>query len=168
MNNIKTQQNEYVFKMYFFWKELDELIKQHYTRGVNLHEAITENLACIINGYSLHASEGGSEDAVTRDGKKVQVKGSSNYNDDLTSFGPNSEFDILEFLRLDRTTDQFYCYRINLVELEKIYVNKNSTFREMQMTGKRPRFSIIKKIIEPKNYKEYAIINMQTGDVIYK
>lgn len=166
--NIKTVENDKVFKMYFLWKELNILIKENYTRGVNLHEAITENLCCIINGYILHAAEGGSEDAITSTGLKVQIKGTSNFNDDLTSFGPNSKFDILEFLRLDQINDIFYCYRIPLEDLKNIYVNKNETFFDMQKSGKRPRFSIIRKIINKKNYDYYARIDMKTGEVNFK
>lgn len=163
--NIKKEENNKVFKIYFLWKELNTLAKEIYPRGINLHESITENLCCIINGYKLHASEGGSEDAITKDNKKVQIKGTSNFNDDLTSFGPRSEFDILEFLRLDQKEDKFYCYRINLEELRKIKVNETETFHDKQLTGQRPRFSIIKKIIKTKQYKEYAIIDMKTGEV---
>ncbi|WP_237022742.1 hypothetical protein [Mycoplasma miroungigenitalium] len=39
-----------------------------------MHEAITENLACIINDYKLQASEGGSEDAISKDGKKFRLR----------------------------------------------------------------------------------------------
>lgn len=119
--NIKKEENNKVFKIYFLWKELNTLIKENYTRGINLHESITENLW--------------------------------------------SEFDILEFLRLDQKEDKFYCYRINLEELKKIKVNETETFHDKQLTGQRPRFSIIKKIIKTKQYKEYAIIDMKTGEV---
>lgn len=126
MKNIKNNNTEFVFELYFKWKELNLLIKKHYTRGVNLHEAITEHLVCILNNYELHASSGGSEDAITKDNKKVQIKATSNFNDDLTSFGPKSKFDILEFLRLDLENDKFYCYRIPIDNLNNIKVNKNA------------------------------------------
>lgn len=165
--NIKTVENMKIFEMYFSWKQLNNLIREDYTRGVNLHEAISENLCCIINGYILHAAIGGSEDAITPNGLKVQIKATSNFNSDLSSFGPTSEFDILEFLRLDAQNDIFYCYRIPIKELESIKVNENTSFIEMQHLGRRPRFSIINKIIIPKNYKPYAIINMRNGEVVF-
>ncbi|QJR43854.1 Bsp6I family type II restriction endonuclease [Mycoplasma miroungigenitalium] len=98
--------------------------------------------------------------------KKIQIKGTSNFNTDLTSFGPRSEFDILEFLRLDIDEDKFYCYRIDIDDLKKIMVNEKESFHAKHSTGQRPRFSIIKKIIIPKDCKEYAIIDLNTGEVI--
>ncbi|WP_245579598.1 hypothetical protein [Mycoplasma leonicaptivi] len=110
--------------MYFKWKELNNLIKKYYTRGVNLHEAITEHLACLINDYKISTKDDGSEDAFTKDNKKVQIKATSNYDTDLTSFGPKSEFDILEFFRLDNDSDKFFCYRVPIENLNEIMVNK--------------------------------------------
>ncbi|WP_330463645.1 Bsp6I family restriction endonuclease [Metamycoplasma gateae] len=130
-----------------------------------MHEAITENLACILNNYKLRSSCGGSEDAITIDNKKVQIKATSNYDDDLTSFGPKSTFDILEFLRSNLEEDEFYCYRIPIENLGIIRVNKYKTFNQKQSLGQRPRFSIIEKIIKNENQKCYAIIDMKTGDV---
>lgn len=115
-------------------------------------------LECILSG---------SEDAITQDGKKVQIKATSNFNTDLTSFGPRSEFEILEFLRLNKDEDIFYCYRIDTNELNEIYINSNETFKMKQNLGQRPRFSIIDKIIKLKNYNYYATINMNTGEVIF-
>ena len=163
--NIKTKENQDVFDAYFKWKELNNLIKKQYSRGVNLHEYITENLCCIINGYELHASEGESEDAINSKGQKIQIKGTSNFDDDLSSFGPKSKFDILEFVRLDQKKDIFYFYRIDINFLKEIYVNAKETFFQKQKTGQRPRFSIIKKIIKVHNIKPYALVEMQTGEV---
>ena len=165
--NIINEENKHVFDIYFKWKELNRLIKQNYTRGVNLHEYITETLCCILNGYTLHAGTGNSEDAITSNGKKVQVKATSNFNKDLTSFGPKSEFDILEFLRLDEEQDLMYCYRIGLENLEDIMVNENETFKQMKLTGKRPRFSIIKNIIIKKGCEPYARIDLKKGIATY-
>lgn len=165
MKNIRNKDTEFVFEIYFKWKELNLLIKKHYTRGVNLHEAITEHLVCILNDYKLHASFGDSEDAITKDNKKVQVKATSNFDDDLTSFGPRSKFDILEFLRLDLENDKFYCYRIPIDNLNDIKVNKDETFNQKQLLGQRPRFSIIDKIIIDNEYNYYAVIDMITGNV---
>lgn len=167
IKNIKTKENEDIFINYFRWKELNQAIREHYTRGVNLHEYITENLCCILNGYILHAAEGGSEDAVDDKGNKIQIKGTSNFDDDLTSFGPTSEFDILEFVRLDQKEDKFYFYKIDINYLKNIYVNAKETFLMKQKTGQRPRFSIIKKIIVPKGLKPYAEIDMKTGVAEY-
>ena len=47
-------------------------------------------------------------------------------------------------------------YKIYLIENDLIYnhkVNKNQTMKDQQSQGKRPRFSIIDKIIIKKNIK---------------
>ena len=165
--NIINEENKHVFDIYFKWKELNRLIKQNYTRGVNLHEYITETLCCILNGYTLHAGTGNSEDAITSDGKKVQVKATSNFNKDLTSFGPKSEFDILEFLRLDEEQDLIYCYRLDGKHLESMKLNKKQTFKQIQLAGKRPRLSIINELIIEEKCTPYAKIDMKTGIVTY-
>lgn len=152
-----------LLEVYSLWKKLNTLIKKKYSRGINLPEYISETLCCLVNDYILHAAEGGSEDAVDKYGNKVQIKATSNYDRDLSSFGPKSEFNILEFVRLDQTEDVFYLYRINIDILKNIYVNENETFIDKQNTGQRPRFSIIKQIIEPKQLKPYAEVLMQIG-----
>ena len=40
MKNIRNKDIEFIFEIYFKWKELNLLIKKHYTRGVNLKEHI--------------------------------------------------------------------------------------------------------------------------------
>jgi type-2 restriction enzyme bsp6I len=95
--------------------------------------------------------------------KKVQVKASSNFNSDLTSFGPTSEFDILEFARLNQEENKLYLYKIPIDNLYDINVNSNETFKEQQQSGRRPRFSIIEKYIKEYNLKHYAVVDMITG-----
>ncbi len=107
----------------------------------------------------------GSEDAFTENmDLKVQIKGSSNFNSDLTSFGPTSEFDILEFARLDQDEDKLYLYRIPIDELYDVHVNKKQTFKQQQLEGRRPRFSIISNYIEKYNLNPYAVVDMISGN----
>ena len=76
-----------IINVYFLWKKLNSLIKKLYTRGINFPEYITEGCVCYVNGYELTASEKGSEDAFDKNTKhKIQVKGTSNFNNDLSSF----------------------------------------------------------------------------------
>lgn len=154
--------------IYFKWKDLNDAIKQKYTRGINLHEYITEGLCCSLNGYILHASEGNSEDAVDKQNRKIQIKGTSNFYSDLSSFGPNSEFDILEFVRLDYEHDVFYFYRIDIQFLSSLKVNKKETFEEQQKMGRRPRFSIIKDLIDSYNIEYYAIVDLKNKKIFKK
>lgn len=153
-------------RLYFLWKELNTSIKEFYSRGVNIHEAITERIVCYVNDFR-HSLGGGSEDALTSSNEKVQIKATSNFNSDLTSFGPRSRFDILHFVRLDSNNDVMYLYNLTIDELDSIYVNYNETFREQQLQGRRPRFSIIEKFIIPNDEKPYAVVFLRNKEIKY-
>lgn len=167
MEKISKKKFNLVISLYPKWKELNKDIKSLYSRGINFHEVFSEFIICYINDY-YHSLKAGSEDAVTNNNIKVQIKSTSNYDSDLTSFGPTSEFEILEFARLNQELDLLYVYKIPINDLYNIPVNKFQTFREQQKEGRRPRFSIIKNFIEPYNLNPYVIINMKTGEVYYQ
>lgn len=165
---ITKERYDEIRKIYFLWKELNSKIKETYTRGVNLHEAITETVCCYVNGFHLSIGSG-SEDALNPSTQElIQIKGTSNWNSDLTSFGPNSIFDHLHFVRLNQDEDKMYLYDIPTETLNNIMVNRNDTFKDFQNQGKRPRFSIINKYIKKYDIKEYAIVNLITGEIIKK
>lgn len=153
-----------VLKLYFDWKELNTNLKEIYSRGINFHEAFSEYIVCYVNGYR-HSLGKGSEDAFDKNNAQVQIKGSSNFDKDLTSFGPTSEFEILEFARLNQEQDKLYLYRIPIDELYNVQVNKNATFLDQQHEGRRPRFSIITRYIEKENIEHYAVVNLVDGTI---
>jgi hypothetical protein len=162
IDNIKFKE---AIEIYQLWKNLDAKIKTFYSRGVNIHEAITEIIVCFVNGFPLSLG-GGSEDAINpKNNFKVQIKATSNFNRDLTSFGPKSKFDELHFVRLDYEKDIMFLYNIP-INLLGLNVNKNKTFDEVKKEGKRPRFSIIKDIIIKNNIKEYAKVKLNTAEII--
>jgi len=156
-----------ILETYKLWKELDYRLRRVSSRGVNIHEGISEIIVCYVNGFD-HSVGRGSEDAFTDLGEQVQIKATSNYNDDLTSFGPRSEFDLLHFARLDKENDIFYLYDIPLEDLDETYVNQSETFKEQQLQGRRPRFSIINKIIIPRDLDYYASVDLRTGKITIK
>lgn len=168
MSNIKKisfEKYKEIISLYSNWKNLNKSIKNEYSRGINFHEVFSEFIVCYVNDY-YHSLGSGSEDAYTNDKKfKVQIKGSSNFDSDLTSFGPTSEFDILEFARLNQENDKLYLYKIPIDDLYDIKVNSNETFKEQQQNGRRPRFSIIEKYIKKYNLRHYAIVDMITGSI---
>lgn len=150
---------------YFKWKDLNTYIKGLVSRGLNIPDAITEPLGCYCLDYLWNKSSGG--DALTKDGKIVEFKATSNYNSDLSSFGPNTNFDKLIFLRFDLDFDTLHIYDLNLnsEDLSHIKTSKNETFLESQNKGKRPRFSIINKIIEPNNLNPIITFNLRKGKI---
>lgn len=148
---------------YFLWKELNTRIKEIYSRGVNLHESITEMICSYVNNFKICFSN--SADAINDLGEKIQIKATSNFNDDLTSFGPKSQFKYLHFLRLNQKEDKLYLYEINIDNLKMINVNKSETFDYQQKAKRRPRFSIIKQIIEKQSITYYAIVDLKNKKV---
>lgn len=152
---------------YFLWKELNLLIKKSHTRGINLHEAISEPLVCKANNFLLNMGSGG--DAYDfRNDLVIEIKATSNFNSDTSSFSPNEKFDELHFVRLNQEEDRFYLYNLNLNsdQLKKVKVNKNQVLEDQQKQGRRPRFSIIKMIIEANNLQPYAIVDMKKKEII--
>ena len=164
MKKISIEEYKEVINLYPIWKELNSRIKQLYPRGVNFHELFSEFIVCYHNDY-YHSLGAGSEDALTNNSEKVQIKGTSNFNSDLTSFGPKSEFSILEFARLDQDKNLLFLYRIPICDLNKVYVNKNETFKDQQLLNRRPRFSIIDKFINKYDLKHYAVVDMISGKI---
>lgn len=157
---------ERVIDLYFKWKDLNEGIKKEYPRGINLPEGITEPICCYVNGFEL-STGGGSEDAVKLGTEElVQIKASSNFNSDLTSFGPKSKFDIVHFLRLNQDEDKIYLYDIPVEYINNMAVNSSETYEEQKKNKRRPRFSIINKIINPQNISHYAIVDLKNKEVI--
>ena len=94
--------------------------------------------------------------------KRVQVKASS-VAEDLTSFGPRSEWDILIFCDFFVEGNFDGGFRFYEIPNEKVYsqkVNKKQTFLEQQQAQRRPRFSLTKDIIKPLNLKPVQIGNL--------
>jgi len=153
---------------YFLWKELDALIKRSHTRGVNIPETITEALLCYVSGFKLNRGIGGDAlDEAT--GNVVEIKATSNFDRDTSSFSPKEKFNKLYFVRLDKRNDQMYFYDlgINSDQLKQINVSKTQTLGEQQAQGRRPRFSLIKQIVVPNGIKEYAILDLRTKTITH-
>jgi len=152
-----------VLEAYFSWKEASEKVRKiNGSRGINLPESISERLVCYLNNFSLAIGEG-SYDAVSSEGKFIQIKATSNFEDDLSSFGPRSKFDFLHFARFDINKDELWLYDIPKKGLDSIVLNKkkNETFLQQQEQGRRPHFSIIKEFIEKHELEPYKKINLQ-------
>lgn len=151
-------------KAYFSWKETSSQVKGLNGRGVNLPEAISERIVCYVNGFSLATGEG-SYDALSSDGKTIQIKATSRFYNDLTSFGPQSEFEDLHFARFNLDKDEVWLYDIASKDLglDDIVLGKkkNETFSQQQDQKRRPRFSIIKEFIEKYHLEPYKKVNLR-------
>lgn len=153
-------------KAYFLWKELNALIKNSHNRGINFPETISETLLCSAMGFELNRGTGGdAKNPVT--GEIIEAKASSNWDLDTTSFSPSESFDRLFFVRLNQRDDEVYFYDtgIDSEQLKEIKVSKTQTLGEQQAQKRRPRFSVIKGIIEPNKLEPVAKIDLRTKKI---
>ncbi len=150
---------------YFKWKDLNTYVKSLVSRGLNMLDAISEPMGCYCLDLLWNKSSGG--DAQSRDGKKIEFKATSNYDYDLSSFGPVCEFDDLVFLRFNLDTNMLYVYDtgVNSAEFKKIKISQFGTVEDYQKQGKRPHLSIIKSIIEKKGLEPTVVFNIRRGQI---
>lgn len=93
-------------KMYFLWKELDNMIRTSATRGINFPETISEAFCCYVMDFKWN--KGSSGDAFDeKNNKIVEIKATSNYDRDTSSFSPTEDFDTLFLLGLIR--EKMFC-----------------------------------------------------------
>jgi len=134
---------------YKHWKLLNEVISGDLeSRMVNFPEAISENIACSALGYTRNNTSVG--DATDSEGNLIEIKATSNYHSDLTSFSPVTKFDKLIFVRLDlsRNIAEIYDLGVNGEQFGAFMVNKTETVADHQKQGRRPRLSLIKHITQ--------------------
>lgn len=150
---------------YFKWKDLNNSIKNYVSRGINFPETISEPMGCYALDLKWNKGSGG--DSRSKDGKLVEMKATSNFDTDLTSFGPKCSFDNLVFLRLDYDNNLLYVYDLNMnaEDLKLLPANKTQTVGEQQAQGRRPHISIIETVIEPRNLQPTVIFNIRRAQI---
>jgi hypothetical protein len=144
-------------RLFDLWKELNVGLKK-YGRGVNIPEVISEGMFCIFSGSVRYVKKikgvgKVSFDTISTDtSRREQIKATS-INNDLTSFGPKTEWDDLYFIdfykdgKLDGTFD-VYLIPNNLIYSNK--VNKGQTMKQQQKERRRPRMSLKEIIVKNK------------------
>lgn len=155
-----------IIEAYFLWKKLNSIIKQSHTRIINFPETISEGLVCYATGFKLiRGSEGDALDEQSN--SIVEIKATSNYTKDTTSFGPKEQFDILFFARLNQDDDIIYIYNTgyNSGDVKRIMVNSTETVEDQQKQGRRPRFSVIKEVINKNGLTPYYEVNLRTKKI---
>ena len=141
---------------YFKWKDLNTYVKSLVSRGINMPDAISEPMGCYC--------------AKSLDGRKIEFKATSNYDYDLSSFGPRCDFDDLVFLRFDLDLNMLFIYDtgVNSEELKKIPVSKTATVGDYQKAGKRPHIRIIESIINARKLEPSVVFNIRRGQIVEK
>lgn len=155
-------------KLYENWLSLSSMCQEMKGRRINIPEILSEGVFCIEFGCARFINCAGSISSSfdcfkLDENKRIQVKACS-VKEDLTSFGPKSVWDeiyLMHFLPNNNYDGAFSIYKIDDQFIYNHKVNKNETFRDQQMAGKRPRFSIMKDIIVPKK-----IDPIKTGNIL--
>ena len=176
---VKKMNNDYLIRIdepriqetcdaYFKWKDLNTYVKSLVSRGINIPDAISEPMGCYCLDLLWNKSSGG--DARSPDGRKIEFKATSNYEYDLSSFGPSCDFDDLVFLRFDLNENMLYVYDtgINSEELKTLPVSRTATVGDYQIAGKRPRLSIIEAVIDARGLRPTVIFNIRRGIIVEK
>lgn len=155
-------------EMYKHWVLLSDLLQEHDCRRVNVPE-FSEILFCYVmdcwrcNNIKCPGIKSTSFDCYNpKTHKTIQVKATS-VGEDLTSFGPRSQWDelyLMNFFCDEEYNGSFTIYQIPADKIYNTMVNQNETLAQKQKTGQRPRFSIMKKIIEPDNIKPIGKFNV--------
>ena len=166
-----------LYEIYITWKNLCMKLKKMNMRATNVPEGLSEGSLCletrcvIILKDSIKTTKKSSKGPKKsskgpkksfdcydlRNEKRIQVKASS-VEQDLSSFGPTSVWDevyFMDFYKEGNWDGKFDIYKIKKSYILNCKVNKNKTFVQQQKTGKRPRFSIYKNIIQKKGIKPF-------------
>jgi len=158
-----------LYNIYRNWRSLcDDLAKLGKSRAVNLPEALSEGAFCLETGAVRIISDiqgaAGSFDCYSLESnERIQVKACS-VIPDLTSFGPTSVWDRLYFVDFYRNGNWDGTFDIYLIDDDDIYnqeVKANETFQDQQKQGRRPRFSVYNKIIQPKGLSPIRTGNLK-------
>ena len=142
--------------LYENWVNLSNLHKEMRGRGINLPEVISEGVFCLeFECARFLGSSGGirtSFDCLDLNLlKRIQVKATS-VAYDLSTFGPRSVWDdlyLVHFLPNGVLDGSYEVYKIDNDVIYNHKVNMNETFRDQQVTGRRPRLSLMKELIIP-------------------
>lgn len=147
------------------WINLTKIAKKMNGRGINIPDVLSEGLFCAEFNAVRTNNTAYSYDCVLIDtGEGVQIKSSSIEND-CTSFGPTSDWDVLYFVDFapnGNVDGKISFYKIDDFEIKSLILNKkkNETFEDQQRQGRRPRFSIKNEIIKPLKLKPVKKIDM--------
>lgn len=151
------------------WQELNKKVKRLGGRNLNVPDVFSEALFCIFFNAVRTNGDAYSYDCVTIDEHKgIQIK-SGSIDEDCSSFGPNSTWDeiyYIDFAPNGSVDGKVNFYKLD-VDFENLILNKkkNETFRDQQMQGRRPRFSIKSKIIKPYDIKPVLTIDVLSKEI---
>lgn len=146
-------------KLYKSWLDLKVGLKNFESRAPNLPEGISESAFSLEFNcprvLKVKGSSGSFDCYDPKTHERLQIK-STTIKDDLTSFGPDSVWDViylLDFYRDGKFDGKFDVYKIPNDLIYNYKINKTQTFRDQQKQKRRPRFGLKKNIIRAHKIK---------------
>lgn len=152
------------------WLYLNGKLHSKGGRSLPVPDVFSEAMFCYAYNAVRTNGTAYSYDCVMKsDGKGVQVK-SASIEKDCTSFGPRSEWDLLYFADLapmGEVTGEINFYQLTDFNLANLILNisKSETFEMQQNQGRRPRFSVKRKIIQEFQLLPEKTINILDGTI---
>lgn len=151
---------------YVAWVKLNEALENIESRKSNFPSGISEAVVGHIYGYDLKI-DGAGDLYDSKNDKIIEVKATGNYDSDLSSFSPSEWYDNLIFVRYNPKRERFEIYDLkrNRDQIDKVLVNSTETYKVHREQGRRPRFSIIDKIIKKEKLEPDEIFRIDTNSV---
>jgi len=136
------------------------------TRTPNFPEALSEAIFSLEMGFArstapISGTSSSFDNYDFKNHKRIQLKAASNRTTP-SSFGPRSVYDEIYFFYMRSIAEnrsprsfegKYEIYKLDEEIIPKIKVNRHQTVHDQQTQGKRPRFSIPEKILDPFNLK---------------
>jgi hypothetical protein len=146
-------------KLYNAWLELKNGLKNFESRAPNLPEGISEGAFSLEfdcpRVLDVKGTAASYDCYNPKTYERIQIKATT-IRYDLTSFGPDSVWDVLyllDFYRDGKFDGKYDVYKIPNDLIYGHQISKTQTFRDQQKQGRRPRFGIKSKIIEKHKIK---------------
>lgn len=162
--NVTLNDVKLILESYKAWKHLNQSLSHFASRTVNFPEAISESLVSFELDYVWHNKTKTKKvgDATSSNGKLVEVKATSKFHSDLTSFSPDTKFEILIFARLKASTDELYIYDLNMDfnKFQTLKVSSSETVADQQASKRRPRLSLV-DYIESNNIAPTRVLDLK-------
>lgn len=171
---IDNQRINQVCDAYFKWKDLNTYVKQNSTRGINMPDVISEPMGCYCLGYYWNRGTAVGDATDPSTNQKIEFKATSNFSEDLSSFGPKTKFDNLVFLRFQLDDNLLYIYnlKINSEEFGKYPANRTETIEDQKAQGRRPHVSLYKLFVAANDTREERkpdiIFNIRRCQIVEK
>jgi hypothetical protein len=136
---------------------------EHADRLNSMPEELTERLFCLVTGSVkvIKTPPNFSEAFDMYDLKRFkrqELKSTTLFGHDNTSFSPHTRCDELFFMDFNRygTIDgTFHIYSLDMSDVLALKMNSKETFLDQQLQFRRPRFSVKEALIKPKGLKPF-------------